>query len=118
MQPNVEWINLHFQHQFSQRKNTLSVVKTNRLKVGENILVNRLSVINHQMPMNSTIKFLSKHFLMLKTPLSWQKFKVRYLNQGVLGETLLLYHWVTPTAYQAITESAKLEGSLASKRQV
>ena len=35
MQPNVEWSNLHLQHQFSARQNRCSDSKTNKRKVGE-----------------------------------------------------------------------------------
>ena len=52
MQPNVECLNLHFQHQFSARQNRFSVSKTNKIKVRENILVNWLAVINHQIPLD------------------------------------------------------------------
>ena len=39
------------QHQFSNRQNKFSVSKTNNLKVGENILINRLSLINNRIPL-------------------------------------------------------------------
>ena len=50
-EPEAEWLGLHYQHQFSNRQNKFSVSKTNNLKVGENILINRLSLINNQIPL-------------------------------------------------------------------
>ena len=49
--PEAEWMGLHYQHQFSNRHNKFSVSKTNNLKIGENILINRLSLINNQIPL-------------------------------------------------------------------
>ena len=48
----VEWLHLQFQHQFCMRQTRFSIAKTNNLQVGENILVNRLSVQNHQIPLD------------------------------------------------------------------
>ena len=39
-----EWISLNLQHQFSVRGNLFNVTKTNKLKVGNNMMVNRMSV--------------------------------------------------------------------------
>ena len=48
----TEWINLNFQHQFSMRQGLFTVAKTNKYKVGENILVDRLSVVNNLIPLD------------------------------------------------------------------
>ena len=47
-EPETEW----FQRQFNNRHNKLSVTKTNTLRVGANILVNRLSLVNNQIPLD------------------------------------------------------------------
>ena len=51
-EPETEWLHLQFQHQFNNRQNKFAVTKTNSLRVGENILVNRLSLINNQIPLD------------------------------------------------------------------
>ena len=50
-EPDIEWINLNFQHQFSMRQGHIIVAKTNNLRVGENIIVNRLSILNNKIPL-------------------------------------------------------------------
>jgi hypothetical protein len=50
--PLTEWTNLNFQHQFSMRQGQFTVAKTNKYKIGENILVNRLSVVNNLIPLD------------------------------------------------------------------
>ena len=51
-QPSTEWVNLHFQHQFSMRQGMFTVAKTNLLKIGNNIMVNRLSCLNQLIPLD------------------------------------------------------------------
>ena len=51
-EPETEWLNLQFQHQFNNRHNKFAVTKTNTLRVGENILVNRLSLTNNKIPLD------------------------------------------------------------------
>ena len=46
-----EWIYLNLQHQFSIRGDLFKVTKTNKRKVGNNIMVNRLSVLNDRIPL-------------------------------------------------------------------
>jgi hypothetical protein len=43
---------LNFQLHFSMRQSLFTVVKTNKFKIGENILVNRLSVANDIIPLD------------------------------------------------------------------
>ena len=68
MQPETEWSNLEFQHQFSLRQNRFCVAKTNKLKVGENIMVSRLSAINHQIPLD-------------RLNLTYTTYKIRYKDK-------------------------------------
>ena len=49
--PDIEWINLNFQNHFSMRQGHIIVAKTNNLRVGENIIVNRLSILNNKIPL-------------------------------------------------------------------
>ena len=51
-QPMTEWSHLNFQHQFSMRQGHFTVAKTNTYKIGDNILVNRLSVLNNLIPLD------------------------------------------------------------------
>ena len=51
-QPSTEWVNLHFQHQFSMRQGMFTIAKTNLLKIGNNIMVNRLSCLNQLIPLD------------------------------------------------------------------
>ena len=51
-QPLTEWVHLNFQHQFSMRQGLFIVAKTNNYKIGNNLLVNRLSILNNLMPLD------------------------------------------------------------------
>ena len=51
-QPMKEWTHLNFQHQFTARQGLFKVAKTNNYKIGECILVNRLSVLNNLIPLD------------------------------------------------------------------
>ena len=50
-EPDIEWVSLNFQHQFSMRQGHIIVAKANNLRVGENIIINRLSVLNRKIPL-------------------------------------------------------------------
>ena len=52
VEPDIEWISLNFQHQFSMRRGQIIVAKTNNIRVGENILANRLNVLNNKIPLD------------------------------------------------------------------
>ena len=45
-----DWLSLNFQQTFNARINTLNLVDTSRLKIGKNIAVNRLILINGKIP--------------------------------------------------------------------
>ena len=51
-QPMTEWTHLNFQHQFTVRQGLFQVAKANNYKIGEGILVNRLSVLNNLIPLD------------------------------------------------------------------
>ena len=42
----------NLQHQFSVRGDMFKVTKTNKRKVGNNIMVNRMATLNDQIPLN------------------------------------------------------------------
>ena len=72
--PNLDWIDLNFQQTFNRRTTTVNFVKTNRYKVGENLMCNRFGVlsgkITHEMLNLSTDSFKVKcksMFLMQNT---------------------------------------------------
>ena len=44
--PTLDWIDLNFQQTFNRRSTTVNFVKTNRFKVGENLMCNRFGVLN------------------------------------------------------------------------
>ena len=41
-----EWLSLNFQFNFNSRDQSIKVVDTSRLKIGKNIVVNRIKIIN------------------------------------------------------------------------
>ena len=45
--PLGDWIDLNFQQTFSTRSSTFHFVKTNRFKVGHNLISNRLNILNN-----------------------------------------------------------------------
>ena len=45
-----DWLSLNFQQTFNARNNCLNLVGTSRFKIGKNIAVNRLVVINGKIP--------------------------------------------------------------------
>jgi hypothetical protein len=51
-QPITEWTHLSFQHQFTIRRGLFHVAKTNNYRIDENILVNRLSILNYLIPLD------------------------------------------------------------------
>ena len=52
VEPDIKWISLNFQHQFLMRRGHFIVVKTNNIRVGENILVKRLNVLNNKISLD------------------------------------------------------------------
>ena len=46
--PEAEWISLNFQQILTTRQTKFTVVKTNLRKVGNNILTNRLYILNNK----------------------------------------------------------------------
>ena len=49
--PDTEWCAINYQLQFLMRQGQIIVAKTNKLRVGNNILVIRLSVLNTSVPL-------------------------------------------------------------------
>ena len=73
-EPRTEWCNLNFQHQFSTRQTNFKVARSNKLSIGKNIIVNRLSILNNKIQMD----WLN---------LSYTQFKVKVTN------IFLTYDW-------------------------
>ena len=44
--PHLDWIDINFQQNFNNRSSYMNFFKTNRYKIGENIINNRLHIIN------------------------------------------------------------------------
>ena len=43
-------MDLNFQQNFNMRLNTIRIIDKSRLKIGKNILVNRLPILNNDIP--------------------------------------------------------------------
>ena len=56
--PSIEWIKLNTNQTLTSQQSTFSILKTNCKKVGLNILVNRLSVLNRIIPLSWLNGFL------------------------------------------------------------
>ena len=41
-----DWLSLHFQQTFNARESNVKLIDTSRLKIGKNIMINRLRVVN------------------------------------------------------------------------
>ena len=46
--PNIEWVDLAFKQTYSQRQTKFYLIKSNNYKVGNNILTNRLAILNNK----------------------------------------------------------------------
>ena len=46
--PSLEWSDLHFKQTFGRRQNLFNLIKSQKFKVGDNILSNRLSILNNK----------------------------------------------------------------------
>ena len=51
-EPKAKWTSLNFNQRFSSRSNLFGVVKTNQLRVGLNIAINRMSILNNMLPLD------------------------------------------------------------------
>ena len=50
--PRLDWMDLNWQQNFGNKQNFVQIVDKSRIKVGKNILVNRLPIINNKIEMN------------------------------------------------------------------
>ena len=57
--PTIEWVDLNFNQTFTSRQTKFNVVRTNKYKIGNNILSNRLSVLNNKIDLNDLNLFLN-----------------------------------------------------------
>ena len=51
-EPSADWTDLNFQQLFSRRGGAFQIAKANRLKIGTNIPVNRMYVLNGMIELN------------------------------------------------------------------
>ena len=66
--PGSDWIDLNFNQILTSRQRTFQITKTNKYKVGNNLLSSRLSVVNNKIELNDF-------------NLSLASFKIKYKNQ-------------------------------------
>ena len=45
---NDDWIDMHFQQNLNLRSNTVQIVDRSKFKIGKNIMLNRLLILNRQ----------------------------------------------------------------------
>ena len=57
--PETEWIALNFQQLLTSRQLNFSITKTNRTKVGNNILANRLHILNNKIALSDLNESIS-----------------------------------------------------------
>ena len=43
-----DWMDLNFQQNFNQRMNTVQIIDKSRLRIGRNVLMNRLPILNNE----------------------------------------------------------------------
>ena len=48
----IDWIDLNIQQNFNNRNNKVQIVDYSRLKIGKNLLVNRMTSINNMIPLD------------------------------------------------------------------
>ena len=69
---NDDWIDLHFQQNFNERNHRVQIIDSSKIRVGKNILTNKLSVITNQIEYDSlnmsylTFKLQSKELFLNK----------------------------------------------------
>ena len=66
--PRSDWIDLNFDQILTSRQKTFQITRTNKYKVGNNLLSSRLSVVNNMIELNDF-------------NLSLASFKIKYKNQ-------------------------------------
>jgi exonuclease III len=70
--PPMEWVDIHFKQTFNSRQSKFNIIKSNNFKVGNNILSNRLSVLNNKIILSdlnlSLDSFKCKYKLSLLAP--------------------------------------------------
>ena len=63
--PETEWIALNFQQILTSRQTTFSIVRTNKKRIGNNIISNRLYILNNKIDLidlnESLSSFKVKH---------------------------------------------------------
>ena len=70
---NDDWVDLHFQQNFNERNPRVQIIDCSRIRVGKNILNNKLSVISNQIEYDwlnlshLTFKLRSKELFLNKT---------------------------------------------------
>jgi hypothetical protein len=66
-QPPQDWLSLNFNQILTRRQNNLEVIKTMNFKVGFNMISNRLSTLNKQIPLQWLNLSLNSYKVKCKT---------------------------------------------------
>ena len=66
-EPSEDWLDLNYQQNFNARQNNFQVVDTARLKVGRNILCNRLKLLNGKIDLDWLLFSYEKYKLKSKS---------------------------------------------------
>ena len=81
--PQMEWVDIHFKQTFNSRQSNFNIIKSSNFKVGNNILSNRLSILNQKIELAdlnlSLDSFKYKYKLLLLLILLKSKIKIWYI---------------------------------------
>ena len=67
--PEMDWLALNFQQTTTQRQTNFYVIKTNKFRIGNNILTNRLSILNNKIELKDLNMSLSAFKVLHKSKL-------------------------------------------------
>ena len=67
--PEMNWLALNFQQTTTQRQTNFKILRNNSYKIGNNILTNRLHVLNNKIELNDLNKSLSSFKVLYKSKL-------------------------------------------------
>ena len=67
--PEMDWLALNFQQTTTQRQTNFKILRNNSYKIGNNILTNRLHVLNNKIELNDLNKSLSSFKVLYKSKL-------------------------------------------------
>ena len=73
--PETEWIALNFQQILTTRQTKFLVIKTNNKRIGNNIVINRLHVLNNKINLSDLNESLSSFKVKQKSVLFPKQYK-------------------------------------------